>query len=31
MEISRRDLFIDKVVDMLIYKNNQITFSPCFT
>jgi len=31
MESSRRDLFIDMVVDRFIFKNNQITLSPCFT
>jgi len=30
MESSRRDLFIDMVVDRFIFKNNQITLSPCF-
>jgi len=30
-ESSRRDLFIDMVVDMFIFKNNEITLSPCFT
>jgi len=31
MESSRRDLFIGMVVDRFIFKNNQITLSPCFT
>ena len=31
MESSRRDLFIDMVVDRSIFKSNQITLSPCFT
>ena len=30
MESSWRDLFIDMVVDGCIFKNNQITLSPCF-
>ena len=31
MESSRRDLFIDMVVDWFIFKHNQITLSPCST
>jgi len=31
MESSRRDLFVDRVVDGFIFKNNQITLSPCLT
>jgi len=31
MESSRRDLFIDMVVDRFISKNNQITLSSRFT
>jgi len=31
MKSSRRDLFIDIVVDRFIFKNNQITLSPHFT
>jgi len=31
MEISRRGLFNDMVVDWFILKNNQITLSLCFT
>jgi len=31
MESSRRDLFIDVVVDRFIFKTKQITLSPCFT
>jgi len=31
MESSRRDLFIDMVIDMFIFKNNQIALFPCFT
>jgi len=31
IESSWRDLFIDMVIDMFIFKNNQITLSPCFT
>ena len=31
MESSRRDLFIDMVVDRFIFKNNEIKFSPGFT
>jgi len=31
IESSRRDLFIDMVVDRLFFKNNQITLSPCFS
>jgi len=31
MESSRRDLFINMVVDRFIFKNNQMTLSPCFT
>jgi len=30
MESSRRDLFIDMVVDSFIFKNSQMTLSPCF-
>jgi len=30
MESSRQDLFIDVVVDRFIFKNNQVTFFPCF-
>jgi len=29
MKSSRRDLFIDMVVDRFIFKTNQITLSPC--
>jgi len=31
MESSRRDLFIDMIVDRFLSKNNQITSSPSFT
>jgi len=31
MESSRRDLFIDMVVDRFIFRNNQVALSPCFT
>jgi len=31
MESSRKDLFIDMVVERFILKNNQITLLPCFT
>ena len=31
IESSRRDLFIDMVVDGFIFKNNHITLSSCFT
>ena len=31
MEGSRRNLFIDMIVDRFIFNNNQITLSPCFT
>jgi len=31
MESSRRDLFIDVVVDRFILESNQITLSPCIT
>jgi len=32
MESSRRDLFIDMVVDKFIFKGNQrVTLPPCFT
>jgi len=31
MESSRRDHFIDMVVDRFICKSNQITLSPCST
>jgi len=30
MKNSRRDLFIDMAVDRFIFKDNQITFFPCF-
>jgi len=31
MESSRRELFIDMVVDRFVFKNNRITLSPCLT
>jgi len=31
MESFRGGLFIDMVVDMSIFKNNQTTLSPCFS
>jgi len=31
MDCSSRDFCIDMIVDMLIFKNNQITISLCFT
>jgi len=31
MESSRRDLFIDMIVDRFNFKSNQITLSPCST
>jgi len=31
MESSRRDLFIDMIVDRFIFKNNQISLSLCYT
>jgi len=31
MESSRRDLFIDMVVDKSIFENNHITLFPCYT
>ena len=31
MESSQRDLFIDMIVDRLIFKNNIITLPSCFT
>jgi len=31
MESSRRDLFIDMIVDRFIFKNNQFTLCPCLT
>ena len=31
MESSRGNLFIDMVVDRFIFKNKQISHSPCFT
>jgi len=30
MESSQRDLFIDLVVNRFIFKDSQITLSPCF-
>jgi len=31
MKSYRQDLFIDMAVDRFIFKNNQITLSPCFS
>jgi len=31
IESSRRDLFIDMIVDSFIFNNNLITLAPCFT
>lgn len=31
MMTSQRDVFVDMVVDRVIFKNNQITLSPCST
>jgi len=31
MKSFRRDIFIDMIDDRFIFKNNQITLTPCFT